>query len=401
MIEICRRHLVPNGVAFISYNTYPGWHIRGIVRDMMRFHGGQFADPATRLAQAKALVEFVVNSSTAKDSPYERLLRSELDFIGKHDDYYLHHDHLEEHNLPLYFHQFARKLAVNGLQYLGDADFVTMVSTNFAPEVAQTLQKLGAHDIVQMEQYMDYVRCRYFRQTLICHRAAQLNRHLGPDTVKKFFLATNAAPAKPDPSLAPTDAEQFKTPGGVGVTCQSPLTKLALLTLGRQWPMPVAFADLFARCKAEAARKGYPADSADAENVFAGQLLTCMAAGLIEWRLTPAPFTTTISERPAVTPLARFQASEGPHVTNLRGENATLDEFHRQVVSRLDGTRNREQLIEEIMAYLRASGHSLHRADTKTPITDEKEMRVLLDTMVDKAFQNLAKLAVLIPEKKT
>ena len=35
VLEICQRHLAPNGVAYISYNTYPGWHIRGIARDIM------------------------------------------------------------------------------------------------------------------------------------------------------------------------------------------------------------------------------------------------------------------------------------------------------------------------------------------------------------------------------
>ena len=59
MLEICQRHLAPNGVAYISYNTYPGWHVRGLVRDIMLYRGMQFSDPATRLAQAKSLVEFV------------------------------------------------------------------------------------------------------------------------------------------------------------------------------------------------------------------------------------------------------------------------------------------------------------------------------------------------------
>src|SRR6185503_7282736 len=109
-------------------------------------------------------------------------------------DYYLHHDHLEEHNEPVYFHEFATRLGVNGLQYLGEADFSMMVSSNFAPEVAKTLQELGAHDIIQMEQYMDFVRCRYFRQTLVCRSGLQLNRALKPGIVKNMLLASSASP---------------------------------------------------------------------------------------------------------------------------------------------------------------------------------------------------------------
>src|SRR6267142_1438469 len=34
ILTICNRNLAPNGVAYVSYNTYPGWHVRGMVRDL-------------------------------------------------------------------------------------------------------------------------------------------------------------------------------------------------------------------------------------------------------------------------------------------------------------------------------------------------------------------------------
>ena len=33
MLQICRDCLAPNGIAYVSYNTYPGWHMRGMIRD--------------------------------------------------------------------------------------------------------------------------------------------------------------------------------------------------------------------------------------------------------------------------------------------------------------------------------------------------------------------------------
>ncbi|MBM4050369.1 MAG: methyltransferase domain-containing protein [Planctomycetes bacterium] len=395
MIELCRRHLAPNGVAYISYNTFPGWHIRGIVRDMMLFRGMQFADPAARLAQSKALVEFVAKSVRSEDSPYKRLLQAELEFIGKQSDYYLHHDHLEENNRPMYFHEFARKLAVNGLQYLGEAEFATMVSTNFPPDVAETLHKLGAHDILQMEQYMDFVRCRYFRKSLICHRALRLNRVIQANVAKVFWFASRATPARPEPSLAPADVEVFRTPSGLGINCRHPLTKLALLTLGRQWPRPMKFSDLLAKSKAEAAAKKLPFDEGAAEPFLADEMLGCMAAGIVEWSLGPALFTTDIAERPTTTPLARLQAARTADITNLRGERVTLDDFHRVLLRHLDGTRDRAQLAEAMVAFLKGGGHVLRREADNTPVTDEAEIRRLLDEATGKALQNFAGLALL------
>ena len=395
MLEICQRHLAPNGVAYISYNTYPGWHIRGIVRDMMLYRGAQFADPAARLAQAKSLVGFVAQATRGGDTPYTRLLQNELSQMSHMEDYYLHHDHLEEHNEPVYFHEFARRLAVNGLQYLGEADFSMMVSTNFSPDVAKTLHELGAHDILQMEQYMDFVRCRYFRKTLVCRSGIRLNRLLTPSVVKGLWLASNAAPAG-ELALAAGSPVTFTTPGGDSITCKSPLTKIALRTLGERWPMPVRFEELVAHTIAEAARAGQAFERADAERFLGGEVLTCMASGVAEWRLSPVPYTVEPGARPATTALARLEAEQGYRVTSLRGESVTLDEFHRQVLRLLDGTRARDALAEALLAMCRRGELILHREGAeKAPVRDEAEMRELLNPALGKALDNLAKKALL------
>jgi methyltransferase-like protein/trans-aconitate methyltransferase len=394
MLEICQRHLAPSGVAYISYNTYPGWHIRGIVRDMMLYRSHQFADPQAQLAQAKALVQFVAKATGNADTPYQRLLQSELKHIGQMEDYYLHHEHLEENNQPLYFHEFANKLAVNGLQYLGEADFSTMISSNFEPEVAKTLHELGAHDIVQMEQYMDFVRCRYFRKTLVCHASVRLNRTLTPAVVKPFLLASDAAPVG-ELSLDPKTTQVFKTPGGPSVNCRSPLTKLAMTALHAAWPMPVAFAELVAQCTTRAASAGYAVQGDNVEEFLAGEMLTCMAAGVVEWRLTPVPFTTTVGERPSATPLARLEAQRGHKVTNLRGEAVVLDEIHRQTLRHLDGSRDLSQLTDSMLDALRGGQLVLQRDSDKATVTDEQEMRRLLRPALEKVLVNLAKKALL------
>jgi methyltransferase-like protein/2-polyprenyl-3-methyl-5-hydroxy-6-metoxy-1,4-benzoquinol methylase len=397
MLEVCQRHLAPNGVAYISYNTLPGWHIRGVIRDMMFYRGMQFADPQTALAQAKLLVEFVAQSSKGADTPYQRMLQSELKHLSSQEDYYLQHEHLEEHNQPLYFHEFARRLAVSGLQYLGDADFSTMVSSNFSAEVSKTLQELGAHDIVQMEQYMDFVRCRYFRKTLICRSGVKLQRTLTAGVVKDLLLASDAAvPSGAELSLDPAQTVSFETTGGYRISCKSPITKIALRALRQEWPMPISFADLLARCRKEAAAAGYPADEAKAEDFLAGELLTGMAAGVVEWRLSPVPFSTTVADRPAVTPLARLQASQGYKVTNLRGETVTLDEIHRQALRLLDGTRERPQVTEALLTPVRRGELVLQRDSDKQKVTDEAEMRRLLGPALDKVLANLAKRALLL-----
>jgi len=383
ILAVCKRHLGTNGVAYISYNTYPGWHIRGIVRDMMMYRGTHFSDHATRLAQAKSLVEFVAMSSRGSEDPYRKLLQDELGVLTRSDDYYLHHDHLEENNHPVHFHEFARRLGVNGLQYLGEADFSTMVSTNFAPEIAQTLQGLGAHDIIQMEQYMDFVRCRYFRQTLVCHSAARLNRKLGPELVKDLYLATQAQPEHDAAPLPEGEAQTFATPGGRGITCRAGATKLALRKLRQAWPASLAFAELFRQC------------GTDAEDFLANEMLACMAAGVVEWRVSPDPFTTSVPPRPETTPGARLQAANGNRIGNLRDQNVTLDDIHRTVLRHLDGRLDIAGIADAVGKFVSEGGHRLTRDGDQAVVTDPAEQQVLLRAAVDKILVNLAQQALL------
>jgi methyltransferase-like protein len=283
---------------------------------------------------------------------------------------------------------------VNGLQYLGEADFSMMVSTNFPPAVAKTLHDLGAHDLVQMEQYMDFVRCRYFRKSLVCRGAVRLNRTLRPEVVKGFWLASDAAPAgKLD--LTPGVAQTFARPGGDSVSCKSPLTKLALTALARHWPQSVPFETLAAESARECTAAGHPPEPGSAERFLGGEMLTCMATGAVEWRLAPAQFTTAVSERPVATPLARLEADGGYRVTTLRGESVSLDEFHRQALRLLDGTRSRAQIGEALMAKFASGELVLQREADGSPVREEREMRSLLATALDKALANLARRALL------
>lgn len=386
ILSTCKRHLAGNGVAYISYNTFPGWHIRGIVRDMMMYRGTHFSDDATRLAQAKSLVEFVAMSAHGSEDPYRKLLQDELGVLSRSDDYYLHHDHLEENNHPVYFHEFARRLGVNGLQYLGEAEFYTMVSTNFAPEIAAKLQELGAHDIVQMEQYMDFVRCRYFRQTLVCHGAVRLNRQLSPGMVRGFQLATPATPEAPEDSAAPDAQQTFRTPGGRGITCRSPLTKEALRRLRESWPASISFTELSGRLP----------DSIGKDDALATEMLACIAAGVVEWRIAADPFTTVVAPRPQSSPIARRQAASGKAVTNLRGERVTLDELHRTVLRHLDGELDFAGLVETIDRFVSEGGHQLRRDGDNQVVVDRAERLALLETALDKVLQQLAQKALLL-----
>ena len=53
-------NLTPDGVAYVSYNTYPGWHARGLARDLMGFHVLRIASAKARATEARATLENMV-----------------------------------------------------------------------------------------------------------------------------------------------------------------------------------------------------------------------------------------------------------------------------------------------------------------------------------------------------
>src|SRR5687768_10414730 len=66
ILEICRDHLAPQGMAFVSYNAYPGNHLRDVARGMMQYHARNFSNPLQQIRQARGLLKLV---SQARGQP--------------------------------------------------------------------------------------------------------------------------------------------------------------------------------------------------------------------------------------------------------------------------------------------------------------------------------------------
>ena len=63
ILRVCSENLAPNGVAYVSYNVYPGWKAREIVRDAMILRGGPRDTPEEKLSYARGMIEFLAQSA--------------------------------------------------------------------------------------------------------------------------------------------------------------------------------------------------------------------------------------------------------------------------------------------------------------------------------------------------
>ena len=348
ILAVCAERLAPTGVAFVSYNTYPGWHLPGTVRSMMRFHADRFAEPTVRVRQARAVLEFLAAATPAENDGYGGGLHKELQLLRKVPDHYLFHEYLAEENAPVYFHEFNALAEGHGLQYLGEAAFLEMLTDHLAPGVANTLRLL-APDLVQTEQYLDFLRNRRFRQTLLCHKGVSLNRAPVPERLEGLHVASAFRPVSAQPDPGPGAVAEFRSPRGLPVSVGEPLVTAAFLHLADAWPAAVPFRDLRAAALARLGRQAVP-DPSDAPDsrLLLASLLKCAAPGAVEFRLSPSRLVAEVSERPRANPLARLQAATGVPVVGLRHEVVALDALDRRVLRHLDGSRDRDQILRAL-----------------------------------------------------
>lgn len=346
ILEICNRNLSPSGVAYVSYNTYPGWHSRGAIREMLWYHTQHFPDPAQRIQQARALLVFLVKSTTSSDGGYGALFRQELALLMRVPDSYLLHEHLEECNEPLYFHQFVQRAAEQGLQYLGEAQVSAMLPSRFGPEVEQTLRKIST-DLLHLEQYMDFLRNRMFRQTLLCHADQKPDFALRADAVHDLYIASPAKSVSEHPQMGSDQPEEFRGEGSATLRTHDPLMKAAMSRLAAVWPMALSFDDLNRQATATLNQE-IPAGSK-----LASRLLNCYASGLCEFWLTSPKFTTEVSTRPVASPYARLCARRGLKVTNMRLQSAAIDGPSQWILHHLDGQHDRAALADLVVSWLK------------------------------------------------
>ena len=349
MLALSRACLSVAGIAYISYNTLPGWRMRGIIRDMMLYHAELHPDAQTQVTQAKALLDFMATHVPAEGNPYGQYLRSELQMVTAVDENYLAHDHLEVHNEPLYFRDFMARANAADLDYLGEADFSTMTGSGIA---APALARLQAEitDIVRLEQYFDFMRNRTFRMTLLVRRGSTLQRHISAGALMPLYVSASLkADAAPDLASAEASMTTFVTLAGTNIQTNTLVTKAALLELAEQYPRCLAFPALLAAARARLPAQHCAAvtEAADGEALGNDIMVAYSVPGLVQLHgADPGAvrYTGAADQRWRAPAYARWQDAAAVLV-NLYHVPVQMNQAGRLVLALLDGTRDRAALL--------------------------------------------------------
>jgi methyltransferase-like protein len=180
-------------------------------------------------------------------------------------------------------------------------------------------------DAIEREQYMDFLKARRFRQTLLCHQGLRLERRPVEDCADRFLFSA------PCHTLDDGKIEGLRR---VRITPTHEATRNVAAALGEVFPLPLTFEELIP----------YAGSQPNLRSVLTGMAL----GGFADFHVYPFPCQETLSSHPSASRLARFQAVASRYVTNACFRVVELDEVARHLLQLLDGTRSHLRIAEDL-----------------------------------------------------
>ena len=360
VLEVCARRLSPNGIVYLSYNTFPGWHVSVMFREMVLYRIRRIAEPAERLRETRSFLRFLADTARPEASLWAILLKEQADYVEQASDWYLLHDDLEGENNPVYFSEMVERAAQHGLQYVTEERWGT-ADEILPPEVWKVIDRFAA-DRVEREQYLDFIRNNRFRRSLFCHAGIPIAHGPVPDRLERCRFRTRVRPVDPsaDP-FAPGD-EGFVGDGELSLTTSDVRLRALLHVLYDLWPGTLDFAAT-THVLSEASRRS-SGGGAPPPAVLGRMLQQALLAQLVSTHLLDIRIATELPEKPDSPPVARYQAARGDLVTNLFHQSLDLEPLDRFVLALLDGTRTRAD-VEAAVAAAVAEGRLAPTASGK------------------------------------
>ncbi|MBL8471696.1 MAG: class I SAM-dependent methyltransferase [Rhodocyclaceae bacterium] len=380
LLAVCAERLAPAGVAFVSYNTLPGGHMRRLLEDMLTYHVRDMAAPAERMLAARDFAQRLVAWS-AEGEPERAVLAAECQRLLEMTPAGLYHDALADINTPLLFADFAAHAARHGLAYLAEAHFSDAeriwLNPNFADEVAQL-----ASGRVAREQYADFARMRRFRQTLLVHADVGVSAVPLVAAVRDMAVAARLTAGEPGAS----GARSFSDGKNGSISIADPARAHLMEVLAQMAPARLPFAD---------AARFTGARDEEALADLARFFLVLYSAGMAELELDRTPIACVVAERPAVTAYARWQVGQGAAVATLRGQVLEIeDALSRALIGLLDGQRDVADIAHALAAQVRTQNLPLPPALESSP--DHADLEALLAARLPEKLAELARVGLLV-----
>lgn len=217
ILQSCKELLSKNGVAFISYNCYPGWKYVEPLRDFMRFcavkSSGNVADLESGLNAIKFQKAFYAKYSPNETSAthIKNLNTEYIKHIQNYPKSYVAHEYMEICNQPFYFLDFAADANDHGLCYVADATY--HFDASFLPEGAISQYfRLSFDDYISANQAYDFLYSIRFRSSILTKEQNKNKLAISDEDKAKFLHNLHFKLIKPAPQLLSSAKDTYIEP---------------------------------------------------------------------------------------------------------------------------------------------------------------------------------------------
>jgi methyltransferase-like protein/SAM-dependent methyltransferase len=390
IFRICSRNLVPNGIAYISYNVLPGWHLRKIVRDICTYHAGTDGTPQHRVARARWMLDQVAKLSSDTTN-FGRILRDEAKHTTPLPDSYILGEFLADNNAPIYFHEFIDRAAGHDLTFLCETNIAFSIPENHGTEQAKLIRSIAGNSGVFIEQYIDFFTGRPFRRSLLIKsaQASKIERKLSPQRLRSLQFASQL---RLD-SAASKMATSVFTHEQRSMTTNDPIVRRAMELLASAYPATCSLEELVGGV-------GMSDTSSPSPIAIETRLLDALFKAAITLHVSvsalPLKVGRAAAARPAVCKVARLQATNGQSwASSLQHRAVALHPAMCLLVPLMDGTRDRSALHDRLTDALRNRQITAEQLSNDTVLAKPAVVETVAATMLDHMLRYLEKNALL------
>ena len=346
LLRLSRSLLNPHGLLYLSFNTLPGWRMRGMLRDILLYACRGKEDVQSRLDAAYAALDRLDASLGDLQALSARYMREEISYLRKAHPSYLLFEYLAQENMAFLFSDFLADSQRHGLRYLCDTELASLFPASFGDATEKAFSDI--EDDMVLEQWLDFVSARNFRRCVLCRDDATPADELSLDAFAECAFGSDLEPPQ-KVDLRRIKAVPFRQSGGNKVDVEHPLSKAMLLEMADRQPdlqrldhMLPAAQQRLALHRGEKFSEDYHACLMEMFSLFSHRLL----------HATPSPlcFYRDQEQTPRVTALARAQIAAGQlHVTTARHTSMDMDTFAARFLQYLDGAHSLQQVSELLM----------------------------------------------------
>lgn len=383
MFVVLRNMLSPNGIGYISYNTFPGWHGYRMMREVLGLGVESDGDVRRRVSDGKLFLESLQRASGGDNPAYTAVVAVTADSFRRSADTYLGHEYFEDNNEPMYVQQFVEKAREFGLEYVAEAYSPGTYLHNAPERVLLEIEKLS-DDRIEREQWLDFFIGRQFRKTLLCKSEHNSPSELDNENFAHVLIGSSLVRV-PD---SPDDAPQFVAPNSLAIGSANPVLKRALTLLSENRPHPLTLDELLGVSSGDT-----PSDTI--RNAVLALCRQCYDDNLAQFYFSRMPCASISTDRPKVSRVAQLQAQAGNVVTTLHHTSVQFDEPIPLLILRYaNGERTRDELFHILQNAAEGNDFGLMDENGK-PLGSGEKRDEILHHAVDSCLEQFAKYALL------